>query len=92
MPMNGALSDSSIFLADFLRGGDLPAGVGVGDAETIAAITNSSTLTFGIIVFMYVTFLVVRCNSRCVTRISDTNAWIVGNQPLISAVTTGGLT
>jgi hypothetical protein len=59
--MNGALSDSSTFLGDALRGGDLPAGVGVGDAETIAAISNSSALTFGIIVFMYVTFLVVRC-------------------------------
>ena len=58
--MNGALSDSSTFLAEGLRGGDLPAGVGVGDAETIAAITSSSALTFGIIVFMYFTFLVVR--------------------------------
>jgi len=51
--MNGALSDSSIFLADVLRGGDLPAGVGVGNAETVAAITNSSALTFGIIVFTW---------------------------------------
>jgi len=57
--MNGGLSDSSTFLADGLRGGDLPAGVGVGDAETIAAITSSNALTFGIIVFMYFTFLVV---------------------------------
>jgi hypothetical protein len=63
--MNGALSDSSTFLADGLRGGDLPAGVGVGDAETIAAITSNSALTFGIIVFMYFTFLVVCC---CVER------------------------
>jgi hypothetical protein len=53
MPMNGALSDSSTFLADVLRGGDLPAGVGVGNAETVAAITNSSALTFGIIVFTW---------------------------------------
>ena len=62
--MNGALSDSSTFLADVLRGGDLPAGVGVGDAETIAAITSNSALTFGIMVFMYFTFLVV-----CVERL-----------------------
>jgi hypothetical protein len=59
MPMNGGLSDSSTFLADGLRGGDLPAGVGVGDAETIAAITSSNALIFWIIVFMYFTFLVV---------------------------------
>ena len=59
--MNGALSDSSTFLADGLRGGDLPAGVGVGDAETIAAITSNSALTFRIIAFMYFTFLVVCC-------------------------------
>jgi hypothetical protein len=57
--MNGGLSDSSTFLAVGLRGCDLPAGVGVGDAETIAAITSNSALTFGIIVFMYFTFLVV---------------------------------
>ena len=54
--MNGALSDSSTFFADGLRGCDLPAGVGVGDAETIAAITSNSALTFGIIAFMYFTF------------------------------------
>jgi hypothetical protein len=63
--MNGDLSDSSTFLADGLRGGDLPAGVGVGDAETIAAITSNSALTFGIIAFMYFTFFVVCC---CVER------------------------
>jgi preprotein translocase subunit SecD len=62
--MNGALSNSSTFLADVLRGGDLPAGVGVGDAETIAAITSNSALTFGIIAFMCFTFLVVLSDAQ----------------------------
>jgi hypothetical protein len=63
------------FPAGVLRGGDLPTGVGVGDAETIAAITKSSALTFGIIAFMYFTFLVVCC---CMELDCSRPPWSVG--------------
>jgi hypothetical protein len=66
--MNGDLSDSSTFLADGLRGCDLPAGVGVGEGfacaagETVkhASATAAEQIIF-VIVFMFLLSRGVNC-------------------------------
>ena len=50
--MNGVLSDSSTFFVDGLRGGDLPAGVGVGAAEIIVASISIDRMVTNFVVFI----------------------------------------